>query len=376
MNKIAYVANTDWYLYNFRLSLMKTMADRGWEVWAVAPKSSYGEKLKEFGIRFHPLEMNRKGKNPFRDFGLFLRLFRLYRKERPDIVHHFTIKPVIYGSFAAKLVPNIFVVNAVTGLGYVFGKKGIMQRLVKGLYRLALRGNNYTVFQNEENLAYFVQEGLVPRKKAFLIKGSGVDIQKFSPGNNKNVSTQKVVFLMASRMLWDKGVREFVAAAEAVKARFPEAVFWLAGSVDIGNPSAVSENWLKEKVESGVVIWWGHQDDIKSFIQKADVIVLPTFYPEGLPKVLLEGAAMEKPIITTDVPGCREIVEEGINGLLVPIRNVEKLAEAMAYMIENQDMRAEMGKRGREKVVRDFSDERVIHETLEVYRMAKPKLFL
>ena len=368
MPKIIYVSNTDWYLYNFRLSLIKEMMHRGWDVVALAPASSYIEKLEKEGVRFHSLKMDRKGKNPFKDLLLVWKLFRIYKNEHPDIVHHFTIKPVIYGSFAARLLPDISVVNAVTGLGYVFKRKGIMQKIVEILYRMALTGKNYAIFQNPENLTYFVKNRLIRKERAWLIRGSGVDIQRFAPvATEEAVPSYRLIFLMASRMLWDKGVKEFVGAAKVVKERFPEAVFWLVGGVDDGNPSSVPEKWLREQAEGKIIKWWNHQDNILPFIQKADVVVLPTSYPEGVPKILLEGAAMAKPIIATDIPGCREIVTDGENGLLIPVKDVKKLAEAMNFMIENPGKRLEMGKTGREKAIQEFSDEIVIKKTIEVY---------
>lgn len=367
MPKIIYVSNTDWYLYNFRLSLLKEMTRRGWDVVAVAPPSSYKEKLEKEGVRFYPIIMDRKGKNPIKDLSLTWHLYKFYKKERPDIVHHFTIKPVIYGSFAAKLLPNIKVVNAVTGLGYAFKKRGITRKIVEILYRIALTGKSYAIFQNPENISYFVKSKLVQKEKVWLIKGSGVDTQWFAPvENEENVSSGQVIFLMASRMLWDKGVKEFVEAGKMVKERFPEVVFWLVGGSDEGNPSSVTEKWLLEQTDGETVKWWGHQDNIKSFIQKTDVVVLPSYH-EGLPKILLEGASMAKPIITTDIPGCREIVTNGENGILIPARNEKKLAEAMYFMIEYPEKRVEMGRKGREKVVQEFSDDIVIKKTMEVY---------
>ena len=354
---------------------MKEMVLKGWEVLAVAPESTYGEKLKNEGIPFFSLTMDRKGKNPFSDLSLVLRLFRLYRRERPEIIHHFTIKPVIYGSFAAKFVPSVFAVNAVTGLGYVFKQKGWIRKLVEGFYRLVLKGKGYTIFQNPENLSYFVENNLISEDRAFVIKGSGVDVRKFAPVVSKgDISTGRTVFLMVSRMLWDKGVREFVEASEIVKERFAEAVFWLVGNVDQGNPSSIPEEWLRKETEKGTVKRWGHQENVISFIRDADVMVLPSHH-EGLPKTLLEGAAMEKPIITTDIAGCREIVEDGVNGLLIPVKNARKLAEAMVYMISNPLSRVKMGKKGREKVVQHFSDEIVVEKTLEIYRKARSELF-
>ena len=367
--KIIYVANTDWYLYNFRLSLMKEMLGRSWQIVAISPKSSYALKLAREGVRFYPIKMDRKGKNPLRDLQLTWELFRLYKKERPDIVHHFTIKPVIYGSFAAKFFPSIFVVNAVTGLGYIFKQKGVIRKFVEILYRFALAGKSYTVFQNPENLSYFLKNKIVSEGKACLIRGSGVDIRRFAPSENSTTSiSNKVTFLMASRLLWDKGVKEFVEAAKKVKEVFTETDFWLVGDIDEGNPSSVSRDWLHEEIRYGIIKWYGHRDDVITFIQKADVVVLPSFYPEGLPKILLEGAAVAKPIIATDVPGCREIVENRENGLLVPVKDVSKLAEAMIRMIQNPSMRREMGKKGRVIVVQNFSDEIVISETLDVYK--------
>ena len=349
---------------------MKEMKRRQWDVIAVSPLGVYAEKLKEEGLRFVPLRMDRKGKNPLKDAWLIWKLFEIYRSEQPALIHHFTIKPVIYGTLASRLAGGIPVVNAITGLGYAFINRGVLNKVVKYLYRISLKKSQAVIFQNAEDRSYFINKSLIGEDKAHLIMGSGVDTDKFSPlenGEKKLTSNEaKTVFLMASRMLWDKGVKEFVEASLKVKKQFPDALFWLAGGIDKGNPSMVSEEWLQKVTVGKNVKWWGHVD-IKPLLEKADVIVLPS-YREGLPKGLLEGASMEKPLITTDTPGCRDAVSDGETGLLVPVKDVEKLAEAMVWMVEHPGERAAMGKKGRERVLKYFSDEVAITRTIDVYR--------
>jgi len=367
MKKIIYVSNTDWYLYNFRLNLMKRMLNETWEVVAVSPPGPFAVKLEAAGIRFVSLEMDRKGKNPLRDGKLFWKLRGIYRHESPDLVHHFTIKPVIYGTLAASSAGKIPVVNAVTGRGSAFMKRSWVGIAAEKLYKISLRRSAAVIFQNREDMKFFKDKGLIQNVKTYMIPGSGVDTKRFSPSEKRREKGKdKIVFLMISRMLWDKGVNEFYEAAEMARAQYREAEFWLVGGTDPGNPSGIPEKTLRALEKKGVIKWWGFQEDAKKFCENADVIVLPS-YLEGLPKTLLEGAAMEKPLIATDTPGCRDVVKDGVTGLLVPVKDAGKLAEAMAWMIENPEERKAMGKRGRQQVLVLFSDEIVIRKTLEVY---------
>ena len=368
MPKIIYVANTDWYLFNFRISLLKKMVEAGWQVIGAAPEGPYRKEIENIGVKFIPIILDRKGKNPFKELLSIWQLYKIYMNERPTLVHHFTIKPVIYGSIAARFVGDITVVNAITGLGYTLIRKGILRKFAESFYKYSMRKSACAIFQNRADLEYFLRRKLVDAEKAFLVEGSGVDVKKFSPVSSKSRSLERISFLMASRMLWDKGVREFIVAAENVTKRFRKSYFWLAGAIDSGNPTSVPEEWLVGKTSSDHIKWLGHQEDIKVLMAEADVIVLPS-YREGLPKCLLEAAAMAKPIIATDIPGCREIVEDGINGILVPVGDSDKLEAAMIAMIEKDvSERERMGMIGRKRVLERFADNIILSKTFDIYR--------
>jgi glycosyltransferase involved in cell wall biosynthesis len=365
--KILLVSRCAWTLYNFRAGLMRALLDRGDDVaGGGAAGDGYEAKVEALGVPFHPLPVDKKGVNPLADLRLLWQLYRWYRKERPDVVHHFTIKPVIYGSIAARLARVPRIINTVTGLGYVFTDscKPWLRRLVEGLYSCALRAAHFTFFLNREDQQLLTERGIAKPGKTALLPGSGVDLARFSP----HLSRGSTNFLMVARLLRDKGVHEFVEAARLVRQRRPEARFQLLGGRDERNPAAVSQaevdSWQAE------IECLGEVEDVRPFIAEADVVVLPSYYREGVPRSLLEAAAMAKPIITTDAVGCREVVDDGINGLLVPVKDAEALARAMIWMIENPEVCQRMGKAGREKVEREFDEQFVVEKTLNIYEKA------
>lgn len=367
--KILYAANTSWYLYNFRLALMKHMINRGWDVIAIAPPDNYSERLIEQGIRYHPISMSRTGLNPFSDLQLLCRLSCLYLKERPKIVHHFTIKPVIYGSLAARLAKVGAIVNAVTGLGYVFSIKGYKARLlksaVKTLYRFAFNRNNvHVIFQNPDDKEAFIKSNLLKPEQAVLIRGSGVDIEQFAPTLEPN---GEPVILLCGRMLWNKGIGDLVTAARILQELKVPGRIILVGDLDPENPEAIPKNQLIEWEKEGIITWLGQREDMHKIFANAHIVVLPTTYGEGVPRSLIEAAACGRPIVATDVPGCREIVRHGENGFLVPAKDSRALAKALQSLIEDPLLRARMGARGREIAVAKFAQERVIAATLAVY---------
>jgi glycosyltransferase involved in cell wall biosynthesis len=331
----------------------------------------YEARIESLGISFTPIPVDKKGINPPADLKLFWTLYHWYRKEKPDIVHHFTIKPVIYGSIAARLARVSKIINTVPGLGYVFSEEGSrwLRNLVEWEYFTALAAAHYTFFQNPDDLKLFLEQGLIKPHKAGILQGSGVDLDFFSPfyGSNKTKKGKPITFLMVSRLLREKGIYEFVESARKVKEHFPEIQFQLLGQRDVRNPTVVPQKDLDQWEAEGIVRWMGEVTDVRPIIAEADVAVLPSYYREGIPRSLLEAAAMAKPIITTNAIGCREAVEDGLNGLVVPVKDVPALSQAMLYMIKHPDELKRMGEAGREKMVREFDERVVIKKILEAY---------
>ena len=371
--KIMLVANTSWYLYNFRLPLARRLRDEGLEVVLVSPKDSYVERLRSEGFQWRELKkLSRKGMNPFREALALWEIMSLYREEQPRAAHHFTIKCVLYGTIAAKLTGVRSVVNAVTGLGHIFLGDGLATRairpFVRFLYSRILRARRgHVVFQNPDDLDTFMSAGLVSPEKTVIIRSSGVCTQKFSPrpGDPDTPAEKVPVVLMAGRLLKEKGIYDFVEAARIVKSTH-DVCFQVAGTLDPGNPSSVTTEQLKEWQQEGAVDFLGHVDAMDEVLALSDIVALPS-YREGTPKALLEAAASGKPIVATDVPGCREIVQHDFNGLLVPVRDPKALAQALLQLIDDRKEAVRMGLNGRHLVEKEFSVEKVVHETLEVY---------
>jgi len=368
--KVALVSRCAWTLYNFRSGLIRALQKCGAEIiGGGAGGDGFEEKIKGLGVPFFDLPVDKRGINPVSDLKLFYALYRWYRNKRPDIVHHFTIKPVIYGSIAAKFARVPKVINTITGLGYVFteGERKGLRSIVHFLYRFALRGTHFTFFQNAEDERYFLSNNLTQGHNTLVLPGSGVDCARFRPRPHNGRSVDGcATFLMLSRMLKDKGVYEFVEAAGRVKKEYPESEFLLLGRRDERNPSVVPKEDLEAWQSEGIVKWIGEAEDVRPIMAEADVVVLPS-YREGLPRALLEAAAMGKPVITTDAIGCREAVEHGRTGLLVPVKDSMALADAMKEMIKNPEMRSHMGKEGRRRVKEQFDEKIVLEKILEVY---------
>ena len=365
--KVVIALNTSWNLVNFRAGLIRALVAAGYEVVAVAPPDEYAGQLGALGCRYVPLPMDNKGTHPGKDLLLLWRFFWLLRRERPAVFLGYTVKPNVYGSLAAHIL-GIPVVNNIAGLGVVFIRGSWLTRVVRGLYRLALSRSARVFFQNADDMGLFIEGGLVRREVASRVPGSGVDLGRFSV-TPLPASGGRVRFLLIARMLWDKGVGEYVEAARMVKRRYANADFCLLGFLEVQNPTAISREQMSIWTEAGFIRYLGVSDDVRAEIAEADCVVLPSFYREGVPRSLLEAAAMGRPIITTDAVGCREVVDDGVTGFLCQQRSAEDLAEKMERMIAlPPPARAEMGRRGRAKVELEFDEQIVVGRYLDVIK--------
>lgn len=371
--KILLVANTSWYLYNFRLPLARRLRDEGLECVLVSPEDTYVERLRAEGFEHYPLKkLSRRGMNPFSEIIAIWELMRLYRSEKPLAVHHFTIKCVLYGTIAAKLSGVRSVLNAVTGLGHVFLGEGFVTRAVRPFVRFlyskilkARRG--HVVFQNPDDLEAFSEAGLIAPEKTIIIRSSGVCTKTFQPrpSDPELPATSVPTILFAGRLIAEKGVCELVEAARIVKSQ-RKACFQLAGEQDAGNPSSISDAKIAEWKKEGAVDLLGHVESMQDVMSLADIVVLPS-YREGTPRSLLEAGALGKPIVATDVPGCREVVSDGFNGLLVPAKDASALASAILELLNNRALAQEMGANGRALVEEEFAVEKIVDQTIDVY---------
>jgi len=376
--KLVLFANTDWYLYNFRRSLALALREAGHEVLLLSPGGPYGARLQELGLRWEPVPMDRRSLNPLREVALLWHLWRLLRRERPALVHGFTIKCAVYGSLAARLAGVPGRVSAVTGLGYVFtsddAKARWLRPLVRGLMRLALGGKRARlILQNPDDVTLFERARLVDPQDIRLIPGSGVDCVRFAPRADAHTIAlgQPLRVLLPARLLWDKGLAEFVDAARRLRAQGRTLEFLLAGTPDPGNPAAAPETMVQGWVDEGVLQWLGHVDDMPALFRSVDMVVLPS-YREGLPKGLIEAAACGLPLVTTDVPGCREVVTDGENGLRVPVRDAGALAAAIARLQDDPVLAQRLGAAARQRALDEFDERIVIDRTMAVYREVLP----
>lgn len=360
--KIIIAINTAWNFVNFRAGLIRSLVAAGYEVVAVAPDDKYANSLNALGCRYVPLHMENGGTNPVQDALLTWRFWRLFSHEQPDVYLGYTVKPNVYGSLAAHML-GITVINNIAGLGAVFIKEGWLVRVVRWLYRIALKRSGRVFFQNADDRALFIEGGLVRPEVTELLPGSGIDLVRFAPVPLDSRGST-IRFLLIARMLRDKGVYEYVEAARQLRQSWPQAEFCLLGFLDVQNPAAISRAEMGAWIAEGVVNYLGVSDDVRTQIGTADCVVLPS-YREGTPRTLLEAAAMARPIITTDAVGCREVVDDGVNGFLCQVRDAHDLAAKMERMLSlSQDQRAAMGLRGREKVEREFDEKIVIAEYL------------
>lgn len=357
--KIGIVLNTAWNIYNFRLGLVKAFLAAGHEVYAIAPVDDFVSEIEATGCTFIPVEhLSRKGVNPIQDLKFGYELYKIYTSNELDVILHYTIKPNIYGCLAAGRA-KVKSISTVTGLGYSFMKEGMVNKIVKKLYKTAFKSGTRIAFQNRDDKKLFEDLSLCPKSKTTLIKGSGINTTHFKPMPKKQ-TYEKLIYLFVGRLLYDKGVTELFEAAQQFKKKCPETEIWVVGAIDDGNPSAVAKAEVEAQEVKGTIRYWGVSKDVRSIMQEADVVVLPS-YREGLPRVMLESLAMGKPIITTDTAGCRETIQDTKNGFLIPTKDAQALADAMVRMYELTDeVRQEMGEVGREMALQEFDEQAII----------------
>lgn len=367
--KLLYLVNEGTFFLLHRGALARAAKEAGYEVHVATPRDAEAEaKYSEYGFIYHPIPLSRKGANPLGELKTLHSIYQLYKKVRPDVTHHVTIKPVIYGGIAARLARVPKTVSAISGLGYVFIQRSLKARVLRQvatfLYRRALGHKHATViFQNPDDRAMFLKHRLVREEQIVMVRGSGVDLERFSVAQRP--PTPPVRITLIARMLWDKGVGEFVEAARSLQDQ--PAEFCLVGDTDDGNPAAIPTQTLKDWAEEGVVHWQGWAEDVNAIYANSHIACLPS-YREGMPKALIEACACGLPIVSADVAGCRETVEEGKNGFLVEVRNAKSLARALKALIQDATLRTHFGAASRAKAEAEFSLKKVIAQHLEIYR--------
>jgi glycosyltransferase involved in cell wall biosynthesis len=371
--RILFVSNTGWYLYNFRLSLARQLRDRGADIVMVSPPDEYVTRLEEAGFRWVELRMERRSMNPLWEANAVAQLVRIFRAERANAIHNFTIKCVLYGAIAARICRVRAVVNALPGLGQVYTgrswKARALRSVVDGLYRSLFRHPGCRViFQNPDDLREFQNAHLIVPQHTYLIRSSGVNTDRFRPRPEADLAArgEAPIVFTAARLTHAKGIYELVTAARLLRERGVVARFQLAGDIDHGNPTAIPPKALDDWRREGVVEILGHVEGMEDFLAAATLVALPS-YREGVPRTLTEAAAMGKPIVTTDAPGCREIVDHGVNGLRVPVRDAVALADAIECLLKDPDLCRRMGEASRQKAVSEFDERDVIRRTIEVY---------
>lgn len=366
--RIAIVLNTSWNIYNFRMNFVRSLIDQGYEVHTIAPEDDYTKFLTEAGCIHHKVRMDSRGANFIKDTALIAELFMIYRKVRPDVILHYTIKPNVYGTLAASML-GIPVINNVCGLGTVFLKDNLVSAVAILLYRISFRFAQKVFFQNQDDLKLFVDRGLVPASAVDLVPGSGINLKKFHPMSFKR--NKKFTFLLISRLITDKGILEYIDAVKSLKSTGIDARFQILGAIDEEHKRGIKVRVIEEWINSGTIEYLGTTDDVRQFIDQADCIVLPS-YREGTPRTLLEAASSAKPIIATDVPGCNHVVINQFNGLLCKLKDSEDLAEKMKLMSGFDDSKLkQFGLNGRMKMEAEYDESVVINKYIETLKGLK-----
>ena len=369
--KIIFLVTEDWYFCSHRLPIARAARDAGCEVVVATRADTHGDTITREGFRLIPLNMRRQSKNPIRELAAVLEIINIYRRERPDIVHHVALKPVLYGALAARFVGVSAIVNALAGLGYVFSssqsRARILKRFVRAAFRALLnRQNSVVLLQNPDDRRMLIESKTILPERTALIRGSGVDIRRFRPSPES--ADAPVMVTLVARMLRDKGILEFVEASKLLRQQGIQFRAVLVGTPDPDNPTSIPVSQLEAWQAEGLVEWWGQNNDIPGVWAQSHISVLPSSYGEGVPMSLIEAAACGRPIITTDMPGCREIVQHEKNGLLVPVKDSKALADAICRLIKNPDLRRQMGHEGRKLVEEEFAETIVVTQTLNLYK--------
>jgi glycosyltransferase involved in cell wall biosynthesis len=368
-SKLIIVVSEDWSFWSHRLSLAQSAIEAGFNVTLLTKVNELEKKIKEKGINVININFVRSSKSPLIDLLNIIKLICIFRKEKPDLIHNVALKTILIGSLAALFNRSAVVVNAFTGLGYVFSSNQfqakVIRLFIKPVFRLVIRRRNYwTIFQNPDDLNLFDDLGLIEPDRSMLIRGSGVNTSEFSQTIDIN---ETPVVMLASRMLWDKGVGEFVGAAKRFREENIKAKFVIVGDIDKENPMSIPIITIEQWVSEGYIVWEGHSNSMPEKLSSASIVCLPS-YREGLPKVLLEAAAVGRPLIATDVPGCREIVKNGENGILVKLKNIDSLYNAIKLLVLNKEMRQSMGECSRELVESELSTNIINTQILEFYK--------
>lgn len=364
MKRILFVGNTAWSMYNFRGNLIKRLA-QDYEVCVAAPFDAvFSDKIIALGAKFLSIEIAAKGTNPITDSFLTAKFVRLFKQEQVDFIFLYTIKPNIYGGVAARMCKIPFIA-VTTGLGYTFVVDNMISRIARKLYKFSFKHAKQVWFLNKEDEADFLKYKLLDKKKSWVLHGEGVDTMRFALKSMPD----KVSFLLMARMLWDKGVGDFVEAARIVKRKHPQIEFKLLGFLNAENPSAISEAQIKSWEKEGLVKYLGVTNNVVPYLTDATSLVLPSYYREGIPMTLLEAASMGRVLITTDNVGCRDTVDDNKTGFICPIKNVKMLAGCMLKLVEmKQEERISMGKAARDKVLNEFDEKRVFSAYLSALK--------
>jgi glycosyltransferase involved in cell wall biosynthesis len=369
MAKIVLFANTDWYLFNFRLSYALKLKSIGHDVFMVSPGGRYAEEFRAHAITWIPIHFDRRGLNPLSQLRAVLRLFFLLRKIRPELLHAYTLKCAVFGGIAGRMAKVPSRVSSLTGMGYVFSSRDLLAMLLRPIVKRVLKAllsgrGSRVIVQNTDDFAALIREGIVSAGAIRLVRGSGVDPAKFGPADLNGSDRIRVLFV--GRLLEDKGIREFVEAAEILRDSYPAIEMMAAGDVDPGNPSSIPIQQLKQWSQRGDVEFLGHVKDVAQLLRTVQIVSLPS-YREGLPRVLLEAGASGLAVVATNVPGCRELVVDGVDGVLVGPRDGAALAKAIEGLALSPELRARYGEALRAKVSKEYSDDVIAERTIAVY---------